>query len=368
MSTILLTPQDHPALQPAHGLWGLYQPAQAPYRFQAVDRAEAELWQQTTRAALRQAIGFNDLPPAPLAPELIESVDKGDYLREKWLLQTWAGAQMPLYLLIPKASDPSAAPVRPPFPVVIAFHGHGYGVKDIVGLWEDGQERSTPDGYHKDFGVALCRRGFLVAAPEISCFGERQNNFSYLNTTIGQGIPTTCEHTAHLAFHLGGSVVGLRVHDARRVVDYLETRPDVDVSRLGAMGISGGGMHTFFSTALDERIKACVISGYYSTFKDSILAMSHCPCNFVPGLARFGEMTDIVGLIAPRPLLIEAGSYDPIFPLEAVQRSLALTREQVYARFGAQAAVEADIFEGRHQISGARAYDFLWQKLTQEAV
>jgi hypothetical protein len=129
------------------------------------------------------------------------------------------------------------------------------------------------------------------------------------------------------------------------------------------MGISGGGMHTFFSTALDERIKACVISGYYSTFKDSILAMHHCACNFVPGLAQFGEMYDIVGLIAPRPLLVEAGTYDPIFPLEAVQRSVDMARSQVYAVWEAAAQVETDIFEGRHQISGRRAYDFLWEKL-----
>jgi dienelactone hydrolase len=117
-------------------------------------------------------------------------------------------------------------------------------------------------------------------------------------------------------------VVGLRVHDALRLVDYLELRADADIASLGAMGISGGGMHTFFSTCLDPRIKASVISGYYSTFKDSILAMHHCACNFVPGLGRFGEMYDLVGLIAPRPLLIEAGTRDPIFPIEAVCRSV----------------------------------------------
>jgi hypothetical protein len=107
---------------------------------------------------------------------------------------------------------------------------------------------------------------------------------------------------------------------------YLETREDLDASRLGAMGISGGGMHAFFSTCVDERIKACVLSGYYSTFRDSILAMHHCTCNFVPGLHRFGEMYDLVGLIAPRPLLVEAGSYDPIFPIAAVKASVERAR------------------------------------------
>jgi hypothetical protein len=128
------------------------------------------------------------------------------------------------------------------------------------------------------------------------------------------------------------------------------------------MGISGGGMNTFFTGCLDPRIKAFAISGYYSTFKDSILAMHHCTCNFIPGLAQFGEMYDMVGLLAPRPLLVESGTRDPIFPNEAVKSSVARARE-VYAVFGAQDAVETDYFEGRHRINGARAYDFLKEKL-----
>jgi hypothetical protein len=197
-----------------------------------------------------------------------------------------------------------------------------------------------------------------VAAPEISCFGERQTDFSYLNTTIGMGAASSCTHAAMLAFHLGGSVLGMRVQESRRLVDYLATRRELDTKRLGAMGISGGGMHTFFSSALDPRIRACVISGYYSSFRDSVLAMHHCPCNFAPGLHRFGEMHDIVGLIAPRPMLVESGTYDPIFPVAAVRRGLARAR-QVYGVFGCPEQVQEDLFEGRHRIHGTRAYDFL---------
>jgi dienelactone hydrolase len=355
MSTIVLDPRENKALQPAHALWAQYQPENAPYRFQAQTPAEARQWQAATRAALASTVGFQDRSAVPLAPRQIELVDKGDYTREKVLLQTAPNTVMPVYLLLPKGGEA-------PHPVVLAFAGHGYGVKDIVGLWEDGEERDTPDGYQKDFAVALCRRGFAVAAPEISCFGERQTDFSYLDTMLGQGVPTTCTHTAMLAFHLGGSPIGLRVHDGKRLVDYLQTRSDVDAARLGAMGISGGGLHTFFSTCLDPRIRACVISGYYSTFRDSVLAMSHCACNFVPGLGQFGEMYDLVGLIAPRPLLVEAGTRDPLFPIEAVKRSVARARE-VYGVWEAAEEIETDYFEGRHQISGRRAYDFLWEKV-----
>ncbi len=352
-----LTAKERRDMQPATGLWSLYRPGEATYAFRAKTRASALRWQKRVRPALARRIGLNVMPVAPLQSRLVEEVDKRDYVRQKLLLRTGPDCVMPVYTLLPKDATR-------PLPVVLALHGHGYGVKDIVGLWEDGRERDTPDGYHKDFGVALCRAGFAVAAPEISCFGERETDFSHLNTTIGQEAPTTCMHAAMLAFHFGISVAGLRVHDAMRLVDYLETREDVDVGRLGAMGISGGGMHTLFSTCLDERIRACVISGYFSSFRDSILAMHHCACNVVPGLAEFGEMSDLAGLIAPRPVLVEAGSYDPIFPIKAVRSGVAKARD-VYEVFGARERVTTDYFEGRHQISGRKAYDFLKQALAE---
>ena len=355
MSSIILDCKKQKELQPVFGLWQQYAPADAPFAFHATTRAAARAWQRRTRRALAAAIGCQAPPDAPLAPKRIESVDCGGYVREKILLRTARHTLMPVYLLLPKQA-------RRPLPLVIAFHGHGYGVKDIVGLWEDGAERRTPDGYHQDFAVALCKKGFAVAAPEIACFGERLTDFSYLDTQMGQGVPYTCTHAAMLAFHLGLSVVGMRVHDGVRLIDYLQTRRELDCKRIGAMGISGGGMHTFFSTCLDERIRACVISGYYSTFKGSILTMAHCACNFVPGLHRFGEMQDLIGLIAPRPVLVEASTRDQYFPIAAVKRGVAGAKS-VYRVFGAAANVQTDYFEGRHQISGRKAYDFLAKHL-----
>lgn len=344
------------ALQPATALWRTYRPGKAPFAFKASDVRAAREWQSRTRQALARQIGLDAIRSSGPRATAVEAIDKGDYVRRKILLRTGPDMLMPVYLLLPKH--------RPmPYPVVLAFHGHGYGVKDIVGLWEDGEERNTPDGYHKDFAVALCRSGFAVAAPEISCFGERQTDFAYLKAVPGQPVPATCSHTAMLALHLGISVLGLRVHDGMRLVDYLQTRKEFDTNRLGAMGISGGGMHTLFSACLDPRIRACVISGYFSTFRDSILAMAHCSCNFVPGLAAFGEMHDLAGLIAPRPMLVEAGTRDPIFPLSAVRSGVARARA-VYGVFGARHLLKTDYFEGRHQISGRLAYRFLANALS----
>ena len=354
MSTKILDPLSEKTLQPAHALWKHYDPKSAPFAFNAETTKEAAAWQRKTRKALGDTVGFVHEPVAPTRVKRVERVEKDGYVREKFVLATAPHTVMPVYLLLPVDAPR-------PLPVVVAFHGHGYGVKDIVGLWEDGEERCEPDGYHKDFAVELCRRGFAVAAPEISCFGERQTDFSYLGPELDA--PSTCAHTAALTFHLGGSVVGLRVRDGMRFIDYLESRDDLDTDRLGAMGISGGGMHTLFSTCLDVRIKTCVISGYYCTFRDSILAMTHCMCNFVPGLWQFGEMSDLSGLVAPRRFLVESGNRDPTFPTEKTKRAVAAARK-IYATFGVTAGIETDYFEGRHQISGRKAYDFLVSELS----
>ena len=233
----------------------------------------------------------------------------------------------------------------------------GLGIEpERVQAREDGSERLVPDGYHRDFALALCRLGFAVAVPEIACFGERQNDHSAL--AADAPVPSSCQQSAALAMHLGGSVLGLRVLEARRLADWLRARPDLDGERLGAMGISGGGALCLLHAALDQRVRAAVISGYLCDWRDSIFAVAHCSCNYVPGLARFGGISDVAGLVAPRPLLAEAGERDPLFPLAGVRRAAARLRA-IYARSGAGGAARLSVFPGRHRIDGRAAYPFL---------
>lgn len=350
-----------PELQPTLELQALAAAAPPAFAFTATNRKAAAAWQKAFRPVLAEAVGFLDSPAVAPDPQVIEEVEREDFVRRKVLLNTAPHARMPVYLLIPKRRRPGR------LPVVIANAGHGYGVKDIVGLWEDGSERLNPEGYHDDFAVRLCRRGFLVAAPEIACFGERVVDYSHLDAALGQPAPYTCHNAATYAFMLGKSVLGMRVRDNLRLVSWLASLPEADTARLGVMGISGGGMLTFFQTALDVRVKACVVSGYFSSFRDSILAMNHCSCNFVPGLLKLAEMTDLAGLIMPRPMLVEAGTRDNIFPIGTARRSVQRTRDICRVLGGRPAKdVELDEFEGRHRISGRRAYDFLWEHLVSE--
>lgn len=323
--------------------------------FTASDADEARAWQARAGRVLAEHLGFLDRPAPPVEAAVEQTVDRGAYRRERVVLRTSPDAHVPVYVLVPKGLDR-------PAPCVLALHGHGYGVRDVVGLWEDGSERWEPDGYHKDFGCALAERGFVVAAPEISCFGERRADYAALAGDPAAPAPTTCHNAATYAAMLGGSVMGLRVWDGMRAVDYLAARPEADTARLGAMGISGGGAHAYFSTACDDRIRACVISGYFCDWRQSILTFDHCTCNFVPGLLRHGELADFAGLIAPRPCLIEAGSRDTAFPIDGVRSTVERART-AWRAFGAGGALVTDYFDGRHRISGRLAYDFLKRNL-----
>jgi len=350
MSTKLLNSKDDPRIDPVGYLRKYYAAHPPVCRFVAKTLAETKKWQKKTAHLLSQALGFQDEPAAAPSVEVVEEVDRTDHIRRKITIQTMPGKRMPVYLLFPKNAPKGKQPA------VVAFHGHGYGVKDIVGLWETGEERFTPDGYHKDFALELVRAGFIVAAPEIMAFGEHIPQ----QAQTGGLYAAPCHFLSTWAMMLGGSLIGLRVLEAKRLIDYLQTLKEIDAARIGAMGISGGGMHTFYSTCLDPRIKACVISGYFCSWFDSILAMNHCICNFLPNVLKIGDLPDLAGLLAPRPVLIEAGTKDDIFPIQATRRDVGKLRD-IYRLWNARDKVELDEFEGRHQISGRRAYEFLKQ-------
>ena len=256
----------------------------------------------------------------------------------------------PAYILVPdnaKAGNPA----------VIALTGHGYGVADIVGLTENGEEKpaGSDPGYQKNFALELVKRGFIVAAPELFGFGELMlaPNKRHLQNSGSSCFMLSTQLLMHKK-----TMAGIRVWQAERMFDYLASRGDVDPERIGVMGISGGGLGSSFFAAYEKRVKACVVSGYLCTFKDSIMSIYHCVDNFIPGLLNNGEMADLFGLIAPRPLLIEAGTDDDIFPLDAVKSSYARL-ENLYGKLNAKDKTDIDIFKGEHQISGAKAYDFL---------
>ncbi|WJH33593.1 alpha/beta hydrolase family protein [Paenibacillus sp. CC-CFT747] len=307
-------------------------------------------WRERLRQRFLERLGGFPGECALLDPRLLEERDCGDYTLQRIEITTYAGLRMPVYLLIPKHSEEQA------LPAVLALHGHGYGSKEIVGLSPDGEMESTEESYQKNFAVSLVLRGFLVAAPEILGFGDRR-----LRQEAKEGASHSCHSLSTYLLHMGLTMAGHRVYETIRVLDYLLSRGDIDPGRIGCMGISGGGLTAGFAAALDDRIQASVVSGYVNTFQSSILSIHHCVDNYVPGLGAIAEMPDLIGMIAPRPLLIEAGDRDPIFPVGAVHEAYGqLTR--IYRLLGAEDRLALDLFEGDHRINGTVAYDWLVQQ------
>jgi hypothetical protein len=100
------------------------------------------------------------------------------------------------------------------------------------------------------------------------------------------------------------------------------------------MGHSGGGTTALFAAAMLDRVRFAMPSGYFTTFRASIMAMTHCVCNYVPGIFLVAEMADILGLFAPRPVVVVAGLLDPIFPIEGTRSEFERLKE-IYAAAGA---------------------------------
>jgi dienelactone hydrolase len=161
---------------------------------------------------------------------------------------------------------------------------------------------------------------------------------------------------------LGETMIGWRVWDVMRTIDYIATRPELDAKRIGCMGISGGGTAALFSAALEPRIRAAMVSGYLNTFQDSIGSLAHCIDNYVPGILNWAEMHDIAGLIAPRPLFVESGERDNIFPIAASRASFTQVRD-IYRVFQAEDRVEQEVFPGEHSFWGKRGIPFMAKHL-----
>ncbi|MCZ8515345.1 prolyl oligopeptidase family serine peptidase [Paenibacillus filicis] len=312
-------------------------------KFQASSAQEWSEWRERLRKRFVQLLGGSPAESSELAPVLLESKDCGDYIRERIQIQTYPGLHMPVYVLVPKERKERSE-------AVIACHGHGYGSKDIVGLTANGEEKSGDIGYQKNFAVELVKRGYITVAPELLGFGDRK-------LFVDAQAQNSCHRLSTFLLAMGQTMAGYRVFETLRCVDYLLTRIDVDAERIGCMGISGGGLVCSFAAAIDDRISAAVVSGFTNTFQDSILSIHHCVDNYVPGLSLVAEMPDLLGLIAPKPLLVEAGTKDPIFPVQATLQAYEKIRN-VYRLLEKEEKLELDLFEGDHEISGKVAYDW----------
>jgi len=330
----------------------LYDAAPRQLRFRAGNRGDAEAWQKALRTKLSELIGGFPTARTPLRAMTLETRAFPGYVREKIVFDSQPGVSVLAYLLLPEKA-------RRPAAVMICVPGHGRGVDDIVGIDEQGGERTDKAGYQHDFAIQVAEVGMAALAIEPMGFGCRRDP---VNAGIGLS-RKACDPAAGGALLVGKTMVAWRAWDVMRAIDYIATRSELDQNRVGCMGISGGGTVTVFATALEPRIRAALVSGYLNTFRDSIGSLAHCIDNYVPGILNWAEMHDVAGLIAPRPLFVESGEKDNIFPIRASIQSFTEVRK-IYDVFGAPDRVEQEVFPGEHSFWGKRGIPFLARHLS----
>jgi len=119
------------------------------------------------------------------------------------------------------------------------------------------------------------------------------------------------------------------------------------MSDLACIGLSGGGMMTMYTSALDERIKRTLIAGYITEARDSVIGIRHCSCNYVPNLGKWADFPDIAGLIVPRYIIVQSGRKDAIFPIESVRRAFEKIRN-IYMVFDEPDRIHLHEHDGYH--------------------
>ena len=320
--------------------------------FTARTPTAARRWQRRARTRLIERLGGFPASRAPLNAEVLETKDLGAYTREKIVFDTRENLSTIGYLLLPKKATR-------PLPAVVCFSGHGRGLGDILGIADDGSQRAERNvGYAKEYALQCVEHGYATFAVEQLAFGTRRDDAARRS---GPGTES-CRPAACAALLFGQTMAGWRVWDAMRSIDYLATRPEIDRSRVATLGASGGGTTSLLTAACDQRVKAAVVSAYFNTFRDSIVGISHCPDNYVPGMLQDMEMYDLAGLVAPRALFVESGRDDRIFPIAGYERAVAKARE-IYRVYGAAGRFGAETHDGAHEVHLVGAFDFLQRAL-----
>src|SRR5262245_23880295 len=190
----------------------LYAAAPRQLRFRARAQREAAAWQKTLRAKLTELVGGFPATRVPLRPVTLETREFSGYRREKIVFDSQPGVSVLAYLLLPDTA-------RQPAAVMICVPGHGRGVDDIVGIDERGNDRTDKAGYQHDFAIQVAEAGLAAVAIEPMGFGCRRDPIN-----AGQGLSRkACDPAAGGALLVGRTMIGWRVGDVVRTLDYRET-------------------------------------------------------------------------------------------------------------------------------------------------
>ena len=288
-------------------------------RYTRRSREQAAAWQQELRGKLQRLLRLEDLRGSQieLDPRVHGSKEADGYTMRDVEINSTSGRRIKAFVGVPRGLGP--------FPAIVCIHGHD-GNRAVV------YDRST---IYKGFADALSRAGFVTIAVD-----------------VGQ----------HEVYEKGRTLMGERLWDLMRCVDYLETLPEVDRARIGCAGLSLGGEMAMWLGAMDPRIAATVSSGFLTVMDQ--MEKNHCMCWKFDGLRELVDFADIYSLISPRPLQCQNGRQERATMFTV---SLAMRAKQeidgIYADMGEPTNVELDIHSGAHEVDLPALLAFLEKHL-----
>ena len=275
----------------------------------AFDGGDFETWRQNLEIKVKTLLGDRPKEKCELNPTVLWKRDHQYGSIEKIVFTSEPFSDVVAYLCLPNN-------VSGKIPCFITLQGHSTGAHNSIGLDRDTESEEIIVEGDRDYGLRCMREGVAALCVEQRSFGLRREQTQQMVSDH------TCHDAVMHSLMLGKTLAGERVYDVERGIDYLTTRPEIDIDRIGVMGNSGGGTITMFAAAvLRDRLAYAMPSCSFCTYEDSIMSIYHCSDNYIPGLLKYADMPDILGLFAPKPVVVIAGELDDIFPIDGVRRA-----------------------------------------------
>ena len=271
----------------------------------AATATEEQIWalQHRTRSHLGRMWGAFPRERTPLNARRVGTVERSGYVVEKIVYES-----QPSFFVTANLYRPGAPAGR--LPAVIFPPGHTNSGK-------------VSGSYEKQC-ILLARNGFIVITWDPVGQGERLQLWDAQKKASLAGKSATAEHglLGQQCYLLGINLMQYRVWDAMRAIDYLESRDDVDATRIGCAGQSGGGMETLQLAPFETRIQAAVSVCAVSTFRHKTEALLIAdPEQNLYGTLGYGiDHPELLAAVAPRAMLIGSALRDFV-PIEGARRT-----------------------------------------------
>ncbi len=273
-------------------------------------------------------------------------------------------------------------------PAVLALHDHGgnkyFGTRKITRISQDVHPAMAAHQERFYGGVAwaneLARRGYVVLVTDAFSFGSRRVRAGDLSDPVRRGLTEqnpeasdeiqrynawaeAHEHVLSKSLFCAGTTwPGVFVGEDQRALDYLCSRPDVDATRVGCGGLSGGGLRTVYLSGADPRIRCSCAAGMLTTWRDFLLnkAYTHTWMVYIPGLPRDLDYPEILGLNVPNAAMVLNNHEDQLFTVPEMERGTNMLTE-IYRNAGAPERFQGKFYPGLHKFDRTMQADaFAW--------